>query len=99
MKTFHKLYVIFDPINKVFWINNHHYGYGYNNKAVFETRFTDKLNKATRMLRKEATEVLQKFSEYEFVLGGTIKTVDATALVVKEIGVTVELQLKPKYLP
>jgi hypothetical protein len=99
MKKFNKHYIIFDPTNKVFWVKNQHYGYGYNNRAVFETQFTDKLDQATRMTKKEAKAVLNRFSDYDFVLGGYIKTVDAPALEVREVGVTVELQLKPRYFP
>lgn len=99
MKKVRKKHLIFDPTNKVFWKSNHHYGYGFNNKAVFETRFTDKLDEATLMTKKDAEDVLKNFSEYEFVLGGYCKTVDAMALEVREVYVTVELQLRPKYFP
>lgn len=99
MKKVNKKHLIFDPTNKVFWKSNHHYGYGFNNKAVFETRFTDKLNDATLMTKREAKEVLKNFSEFDFVLGGQVKPVDAMALEVREVCVTIELQLKPKYFP
>jgi len=99
MKTFHKHWIIFDPTNKVFWEENFHYGYGFNNREVFEARFTDKLNEATLMSKKDAKKVLEKFREYDCVFGGSIKTVDLAALEVKEVGVTIELQIRPRNFP
>lgn len=91
MKKTLKKYLIFDPINEVFWDRNFHYGYAMNNKAIFEARFTEVLTEATLMVKRDADEVLQRFSENEFVLGGTVKA-DAKALVVKPVLVTWEME-------
>ena len=99
MKKPTKKYLIYDRTNKIFWKSNIPYGYGTNNKPVFETRFTEKLNDATLMTRADAKKILQKFGDYEFVVGGYCRKVDGSAIEIREVCVTVELQLKPKYMP
>lgn len=82
-----------DPDAPHFWIENFHHGYTWGNKAVFNTRFTDELSEATLLnTRKEANEVLQRFSDYEFVQTGRVK-VNGQALAIRTIHVTFEMGL------
>jgi hypothetical protein len=98
MKKFNLFHIIWDPKNKFFWEENFHYGFGPNNREVFEARFTDNLMEATRMTKKHAKEVLKRFVEYDCIVGGRIKA-DVAELEIKEVGVTVELQIRPRWFP
>lgn len=87
-----KRYTVIDPNAKAFWIRNIHYGYTNNNKPVFDTRFTEDLSEATLMERYKAEQVLEAFSEQEYINGGQVK-VDGQALVIRAVHISYEIDL------
>jgi len=91
MKKTIKRYTITDPKAHLYWERNFHYGYTTNNKAVFDTRFTDNLVEATLLSKKEAEDVLARFNEYDFVQTGRHK-VDGKELVIRIVTLTYELE-------
>ncbi len=59
---FARYYYIKD-VNNFYWEKNISYGYNYQNQAVFETRFVDKLQDATALQWDEVCEVLDSFKK------------------------------------
>jgi hypothetical protein len=92
MKNKIKAYIIADPINKVFLARISHYGYCKGNKQVFMTHFTESLNEADLLTKKEAKQKMEDFSKFEYVNDGAVK-VDAMALEIKEVYLTYETEL------
>ncbi len=67
------LFVIWDHKNNLYWQKNIPYGYNYQNKAVFEARFTDNLEEATALPFEEISKVMSRFRDESFVMGGRFK--------------------------
>lgn len=93
MKKIIKRYIVIDPTSNVYWERNLHYGFTTGNQSVFDTRFTDDLAEATLMSKKEAEDVLARFSESEFVQTGYHK-VDGRALEVRPITIEYKLEIQ-----
>lgn len=78
---FKRYYYIKDTTNNFYWEKNLNYGYNYQNKAVFDARFVDKLEDATALTWDEAAEVFARF-ETDHICGGRFKA-DTSTLVVE----------------
>lgn len=77
---FNRYYIIRDK-NNFYWEKNLPYGFNYQNQAVFDARFVDKIEDATALTFEEATEVMDRFKE-PHISGGRWKA-DTDELVIE----------------
>lgn len=74
-----RYYIVLDPKTNFYWVKNLSYGYNYQNQAVFEARFSDKLEDTPALLEyDEAQEVIERFKT-PHIVGGACKA-DTTSL-------------------
>ena len=93
MKKTHKYYLIFDPRNKLFWERTYFYGHG--KVPIFCAQFTEDLQRAKRISKREAKEALINLSDLESTV--TDSNADLTGLEIKPVYVTIDMPLKLRW--
>lgn len=78
---FNRYYLIKDTTNNLYWEKNFHYGFNFQNQAVFETRFLETPQEAVALTWDEAQAVLEEF-KLPHISGGRWKA-DTTNLVIE----------------
>jgi len=75
---FARYYCIRDIKNNFFWEKSMPYGYNYQNQAVFEARFVDKIQDATALTWNEACQEMAKLITEPHIFGGRFKAEDGS---------------------
>ena len=78
---FERYYIIRDTKNNFYWEKNVVYGYNYQNQAVFEARFVDKIRDAAALTWNEACQEMAKLLTEPHIFGGRFKAEDGSLYV------------------